>query len=110
MKRFLLWSFERGSVQYDVICLVILLFIFITPQAFFDDRPDFMRIRSTDQAMYQAKDDDGNPVYVVPKVKTEQDAVDQVKLKLGQTVTISHTQPVYDSYGMLVQYAIWVAR
>lgn len=110
MKRFLLWSFERGSAQYDVICLVILAFIFVTPQTFFDDRPDFMRIRSTDQAVYQAKDDDGNPVYVVPKVQTEQAAVDRLKLSLGQDVTISHTQPVYDSYGALVQYAIWVAR
>ena len=39
MKRFLLWSFERGSVQYDVICVVILAFIFIMPPSFFHDRP-----------------------------------------------------------------------
>ncbi|HEY2384145.1 MAG TPA: hypothetical protein VGK48_23465 [Terriglobia bacterium] len=108
MKRFLLWSFERGSIQYDVICVVILAFIFITPQTFFDDRPDWMRIRA--QVIRQARDDDGNPVWVVPKVKTEQAAVDRLKLSLGQAVTVSRAQPVYDPYGMLVQYAIWVAR
>ena len=109
MKRFLLWSFERGSIQYDVICLAILAFIFITPKTFFDDRSDFMRIRATDPMIRQARDDDGKPVWVV-KVKTEQDAVARLKLSLGQAITVFHTEPVYDSYGALVQYAIWVAR
>jgi len=109
MKRFLLWSFERGSVQYDIICVVILTFIFIMPPAFFDDRPDFMRIHAWDQAIRQTRDDDGKPVWVI-KVKTEQDAVDRLKEKLGEPVTISRTEPVYDAAGALVAYSIWVAR
>ena|SRR5215831_20064977 len=109
MKRFLLWSFERGSIQYDVICVVILAFIFITPQTFFDDRPDFMRIPPTGQAIRQTKDDDGHPVWVV-KVKSEQDAVDRLKAALGEAVTISRTEPVYDATGTLVAYSIWVGR
>ncbi len=108
MKRFLLWSFERGSIQYDVICVVILAFIFITPPSVFNDRPDFMRVPS-DQAIRQSKDDDGHPVWVV-KVKTEQDAVDRLKAALGQAVTISRTEPVYDATGALVAYSIWVVR
>jgi len=109
MKRFLLWSFERGSIQYDVICLVILAFIFLTPPAFFDDRPDFMRIHDSDQQIRQAKDDDGNPVWVV-RVKTEQDAVARLKSSLGQSVTVLRTQPIRDSMGILVAYSIWVTR
>jgi hypothetical protein len=112
MKRFLLWSFERGSIQYDVICLVILAFIFITPPTFFDDRPDFMRIHASDAAIRQAKDDDGNPVWVV-KVSTEQDAVDRLKAyraSLGEVVTVLRAQPVHDSTGALVAYSIWVMR
>jgi hypothetical protein len=109
MKRFLLWSFERGSIQYDVICVVILAFIFIIPASFFDDRSDFMRIRASDPIVHQAKDDDGKPVWVV-KVRAEQDAVDRLKTSLGQDVTIFHTEPVADSNGMLVAYAFWVVR
>ena len=30
MKKYLLWSFERGSRAYDVICVVILASIFLT--------------------------------------------------------------------------------
>ena len=108
MKKYLLWTFERGSRPYDVICLVILAFIFITPPAAFNDRPDFMRVFSG-QAIRQTNDDDGQPVWVV-KVKTEQDAVDRLKASLGEAVTISRTEPVYDAAGQLVAYSVWVQR
>jgi hypothetical protein len=109
MKRFLLWSFERGSIQYDVICVVILAFIFITPATFFDDRPDWMRIRALDPIIRQGKDDDGKPVWVV-KVSAEQDAIDRLKSSLGPDIAIFGTQPVADSYGRRVAYAFWVVR
>jgi hypothetical protein len=108
MKKYLLWSFERGSRPYDVICVVILAFIFITPPAAFNDRPDFMRLTS-DESIRQTNDDDGRPVWVV-KVKTEQDAVDRLKASLGEAVTIARTEPVYDAAGQLVAYSIWIQR
>src|SRR5438105_4551768 len=108
MKKYLLWSFERGSRPYDVICVVILAFIFITPPSAFNDRPDYTRVTS-DQAIRRTNDDDGHPVWVV-KVKTEQDAVDRLKAVLGEAVTISRTEPVYDATGQLVAYSIWVQR
>ncbi len=108
MKKYLLWSFERGSRAYDVICIVILAFIFITPRSIFDDRPDFMRLTS-DQAICQPYDDDGHPVCTV-NVTTEQDAVDRLKALLGEAVTISRTEPVYDATGQLVAYSIWIQR
>src|SRR5881296_3540955 len=108
MKRLLLWSFERGSVQYDVICVVILAFIFLTPQAIFNNRPDFMRIPE-DQTIRQTSDDDGHTVFTV-KVNTERAAVDRLKTMLGKPVTISRAEPVYDATGALVAYSIWVER
>jgi hypothetical protein len=108
MKRFLLWSFERGSVQYDVICVVILAFIFITPPAAFNDRPEFMRIPD-DQPIRQTSDDDGHTVFTV-KVNTEQAAVDRLKASLGKPVTVSRSVPVYDATGALVAYSIWIER
>lgn len=108
MKKYLLWSFERGSRPYDVICIVILAFIFLWPSSSFNDRPDFMRVPS-DETIRQTRDDDGHPVWIV-KVKTEQDAVDRLKASLGEAVTISHTEPVYDASGALVAYSIWIER
>jgi hypothetical protein len=34
--RILFWVYERGSWQYDVLCALILAFIFLTPKTVFD--------------------------------------------------------------------------
>lgn len=39
MSRFLFWDFPRGSWQYDIICVLILAFIFATPREVFRDQP-----------------------------------------------------------------------
>jgi hypothetical protein len=39
IKRAIFWSYERGSWQYDIICVLILAFIFLTPTRWFHDRP-----------------------------------------------------------------------
>lgn len=39
LTRSILWSYERGSWQYDLIVLFILAFIFLSPRVWFNDRP-----------------------------------------------------------------------
>ena len=36
LARVLFWTYPRGSWQYDVFCIVIILFIFLTPAWVFD--------------------------------------------------------------------------
>lgn len=36
MKNFILWNYERGTWQYDVFCLLIIAFIFLTPKTWFE--------------------------------------------------------------------------
>ncbi len=38
MKNFIQWNYERGSWQYDVFCLLIVAFIFLTPKTWFEKR------------------------------------------------------------------------
>jgi len=109
MKRFLLWSFERGSVQYDVICVVILTFIFLAPPAAFDDRPDFMRFRG-DQVIRRTSDDNGHTVFTVKAENGVQQAVDRVKGMVDGPFRVSRTEPVYSTTGVIVAYSIWVER
>ena len=40
LKGLLLWDHARGSWQYDVMVVLILLFVFLTPVYWFDDKPD----------------------------------------------------------------------
>jgi hypothetical protein len=37
IKRIILWSYGRTSWQYDVLCVLILAFIFLTPKTWFDE-------------------------------------------------------------------------
>ena len=34
-RNILIWSYERGTLQYDIICALILAFIFLVPQSCF---------------------------------------------------------------------------
>lgn len=38
MKNIILWNHERGTWQYDVFCLLIIAFIFLTPKEWFEKR------------------------------------------------------------------------
>ena len=38
LKKTLFWSYDRGSWQYDVMCVVILAFIFFVPNGVFTQR------------------------------------------------------------------------
>jgi hypothetical protein len=35
--RLLLWDYERGSLAYDVLCLLVLLFLVLTPGSWLGD-------------------------------------------------------------------------
>ncbi len=38
IKKIVQWQHERGTWQYDVFCLLIVAFIFLTPPAWFDKK------------------------------------------------------------------------
>ncbi|MCY7346501.1 MAG: hypothetical protein LH614_09825 [Pyrinomonadaceae bacterium] len=38
MKNFIQWNYKRGTWQYDIFCLLIVAFIFLTPKTWFDKK------------------------------------------------------------------------
>ncbi len=54
MKNIILWNYERASWQWDVLCLLILAFIFLTPKAWFDKRE--RPANQTSRVIVQAQD------------------------------------------------------
>jgi len=34
-KKYIIWSHRRGSIQYDILCILILAFIFLIPRGCF---------------------------------------------------------------------------
>jgi hypothetical protein len=48
VKNVLLWSHERGSWQYDILCLLIVAIIFVVPSRYFGDRDRVPAIQAND--------------------------------------------------------------
>ncbi|MCS6874036.1 MAG: hypothetical protein N2Z23_04460 [Pyrinomonadaceae bacterium] len=36
LKKVILWEYERGTWQYDLLCALIIAFIFLTPKSWFE--------------------------------------------------------------------------
>ena len=115
MKRFLLWSFDRGSIQYDVICGLILAFIFLTPGHAFNDRPEYMRVYKSDPQVKKTVVN-GSEVFTVKlesavlwdNAEHKEAAVETREKFLMSPVTTVKSQPIYTTTGMTVAYAIWI--
>ena len=59
MKSFIQWNYERGTWQYDIFCLLIVAFIFLTPKAWFDKR-EMLTTRMTLSAVKPGEISTGN--------------------------------------------------
>jgi hypothetical protein len=118
MKKWIIWSYGRGSFQYDVLCGLILIAIFAIPRAVFNDRPDFMRLPPAGEVQ-RSIDDEGNVVYTVGieglifgSVSEESEAEARVRLQafLGsqEIPRIWKVEPVHNTRDTLAAYAFWV--
>lgn len=55
ISRILFWTYSRGSWQYDVLVLLILCFIFLTPRTVFDGSA-FNRLEAPAQELQEPAD------------------------------------------------------
>jgi hypothetical protein len=114
MKRHLLWTFERGSFQWDMMCLLILAFLFLIPRDTFNDVPDFMKVPSAG-TLRATPDRSGNTIFTVrletPSFLdtdgTRTMATGMLEKSLGISVHPTRIQPIRDWTGRLTGYAIW---
>jgi hypothetical protein len=117
MKNWILWSFSRGSFQYDLFCALILLIIFAIPSDIFNDRPGYMRLPETGQ-VGRWTDDDQNRVYTVKVEKwggeTRDELEQQARETLGRYLALEappetfRVEAIPNAWGSLVAFALWV--
>jgi hypothetical protein len=109
LKRFIFWEYQRGSWQYDVIVAVILIFLLLTPRAWFRDQPRIAK--ASDIALLSSAN--GVSEFFVQKgnlanVSDDQrvgKVTEQVRIKTGnQRLTVTRLEPVQDSEGALQGY------
>lgn len=109
LKRFILWDYQRGSWQYDVMAVLILLFIFATPRTWFRDQPreNQIELLSTDPAVYLLEP---RLLEDVPETERMQKASQLVKGRWGKLPNITKVEPIYDEEQELIGYKVLTAQ
>ena len=126
IKSFILWSHERGTVQYDVMVSLILLFVFLSPRFInFNDRPVQRNPHPSDIVV--SPDGSGGFVYQVEgkaiQAEASQGGASQsgddpaVRAQLlriiepiSGEISIQRYETVTDKKGNILAYRVWVRR
>jgi hypothetical protein len=98
LSRFIFWDFPRASWQYDVIVILILVFIFATPSSIFRDQPKAANVvmlppeQGTGLFWIAPQLLDGVPVEQrIPK------AAAFVKAQYKKRMTVTRVEPLMDA-------------
>ena len=116
IRDFVLWSYERGTIQYDIMVTLILLFVFLSPLWInFNDKPVQHNPHQTEVVV--APDGRGGLVYKVDAsaVLAKEDAQIRAELlqiiePLSGEVNISKIESIRDRSGRVLAYKVWVQR
>jgi hypothetical protein len=98
MKRFLLWDYPRGGRQYDVMVVLILAFIFLTPRSIFRDQPRASNI-------VRLPEENGANVFFVepelispiPQAERNAKVEGMLKSRFGKRETVVRLLPIFDA-------------
>ncbi len=117
--RSIFWSYERGSWQYDVICAVILAFIFLTPRSWFQDRPtlqltDLRHVQGVVEVGYaknvRTYQIDARLVESLAADKPEDAIREILERRLKKPPPIKSIEPIRDQNNVILGYTVVVAQ
>jgi len=117
--RSVFWSYERGSWQYDVIVIVILAIIFLTPRSWYDDRPTLqltdLRHRQGFVEVGRGKDGwryliDSRVVESFAPQKPEAAIQEILRRRLNRPFKIQSIDPNRDQNNVVLGYTVVVSQ
>ena len=116
IRDYIFWSYERGTIQYDVMVTLILVFVFLSPKLInFKDKPVEHNPHRTGVAV--VPDGQGGLIYQIEAaavVGKDEGAVRSELLgiiePISGEVSITKIEPVRDSSGRVLSYKVCVAR
>ena len=116
IRGYILWSYERGTIQYDVMVTLILAFIFLTPYwVNYNDKPIERNPHPTGVVI--VPEAGGGYVYQLEPSAVTATGDDEVRAQLLRAlesisgeVTIDRYEVVKDRAGRIVQYKVWARR
>lgn len=126
LRSYFWWTYERGSLHYDVMVTLILLFLFLGPRFIdFKDRPvETVALHSSEVLIKEAgtTDDSSRFLYQIRADdidrSTEGDQSDaairsailRIVEPIAGEVTLERYEPVHDAQGHVIAYDAWITR
>ncbi len=122
LKSYFFWTYDRGSIHYDVMVTGILLFLFVAPRFIdFKDRPvETVALHASEvlvkeagisgdsaRFLYQIRADDMSGANTDAERRA---AILRVIEPISGEVTLEHYDEVRDSTGHPIAYNAWVLR
>ncbi len=116
IRGYILWQYERGTLHYDIMVTLILLFIFFSPRVInFNDKPIPRNSHPTDVVV--TTDGAGQLLYQVSASAVTpgddhavRDQLLRIIEPISGAVSIVKYDPIYDSKGKLQGYKVVVTR
>lgn len=116
IRDYILWSYERGTIQYDVMVTLILIFVFFSPYWInFKDRPVTRNPYATGVTINT--DGQGGFIYQIDGGAISQGSDAEVQGQLlkiiepiSGEVSITKVEPVRDHAGHIQTYKVWVRK
>jgi hypothetical protein len=116
IRDYIFWSYERGTIQYDVMVTLILLFVFLSPKVInFKDKPVEHNPHRTGVAV--VPDGQGGLIYQIDAAAVV--GIDDAAIRgdlmkviepISGEVSITKIEPVRDGSGRVLSYKVWVAK
>ena len=94
LKRLILWDYERGVWQYDVMCGIILVFLFFSPRAWFRDRPRIPHASQISEGVFWMEPD---LVESVPEQQRRDKLGKVLSARTGKKLKLLRVEPIFDS-------------
>jgi hypothetical protein len=124
LSRTFFWSYERGTWQYDVAVVLILIFVLLTPRGWFRDQPQVGMPVAPEQIQLVLFSDDGHrqeyrvdarvlaPPEQTPALQNElHQALQRGLQDLGNgRFSITKIEPVRNEKGTVIAYQVEIRR
>lgn len=99
LKKGFFWSYSRTSWQWDVLCVLILVFIFLTPKSWFENN-EFQRNRSPQEIVLLGAD-------VIGTQPDTREIERRVRLITGRAdAQVIKVNPRRDAQGNVIAYEV----
>jgi len=116
IRGYILWQYERGTLHYDIMVTLILIFIFFSPRVInYNDKPIARNPRPTDVVV--TTDNEGRLLYQISASAVSSGDDNSVREQLlgiiepiSGAVAIKSYERVSDSKGRVQSYKVLVKR